>query len=301
MNYTDIRQNEKQFLALTGRTIEEFDAILVDFNGAFEHFIERYTLDNQPRTRKYSPRNERHIPTIEDKLFFILVYQKNNHLQEMQAAIFEMEQPLANRWIHILSDILLKSLEKYQAKKRIDQVKFEENQTYLIDATERPIQRDTYLQEDFYSGKKKTHTVKNLAIVNTLALVVFLGPTVSGKVADKTSAIDVNVASQVQADLYADLAFIGWKPKGFNLILPHKKPKKSKKNNPQLSPQQKQENKGQASIRVKVEHAFGSIKIMRIVKEENRNYKLGYRDLVMKTAVALHNLRIMKKYKIESI
>ncbi len=52
---------------------------------------------------------------------------------------------------------------------------------YIIDGTERPIQRDTYDQEIFYSGKKKAHTLKNALIVSTLGLIMWLGETHVGK------------------------------------------------------------------------------------------------------------------------
>nr|WP_235817028.1 transposase family protein [Bacteroides ndongoniae] len=50
------------------------------------------------------------LPLIQDKLFFILVYLKTNPLQEFHAIQFEMTQPQANRWIHLLSEILRHTL-----------------------------------------------------------------------------------------------------------------------------------------------------------------------------------------------
>ena len=44
----------------------------------------------------------------------------------------------------------------------IEDISFKIDQVYIIDGTERQIQRDTSDQETFYSGKKKTHTLKML-------------------------------------------------------------------------------------------------------------------------------------------
>jgi len=42
------------------------------------------------------------LPTIEDQLLFIRVYLKHGALQKVHAALFELHQPDANRWIHLL-------------------------------------------------------------------------------------------------------------------------------------------------------------------------------------------------------
>ena len=58
---------------------------------------------------------------------------------------------------------------------------------------------------------------------------------------------------------------------------------------------QKTKNRQKARQRVFVEHAIGHLKTMRIVKDKNRNKKLGYRELVFRTAVQLHNFRCAKR------
>ena len=62
------------------------------------------------------------------------------------------------------------------------------NQTYLLDATQRHIPPDTFQQEEFFSGKKKRHTLKNLLLLCLAGSIVFLALTRSGKWADKTIA-----------------------------------------------------------------------------------------------------------------
>ena len=52
------------------------------------------------------------MPTIEDKLLFILVYLKLGHLQETQASLFKLHQPDANKWIHLLHPLLNEALAK---------------------------------------------------------------------------------------------------------------------------------------------------------------------------------------------
>lgn len=199
------------------------------------------------------------------------------------------------RWIHVLSPILDKSLATYKTPKKIEDADFQENETYIIDGIERTIQRDTYEQGEFYSGKKKTHTVKNIVITNLIGIIIWAGQTACGKVHDKALANSIEIAHQVT--IMADLGFQGWKPQGVTVLLPHKKPRDTKTEKRSLSEVQKSENKAFSSIRVKVEHVFSSVKVMRILKDRNRNYRVGYRDLIFQTACSLHNFRRTKRTK----
>lgn len=122
-----------------------------------------------------------------------------------------------------------------------------------------------------------------------LSFVVYLSPTEYGKEHDKTIA-DRSLYYSKPIEMYSDLGFYGYKPDNVNIQMPHKKPK-----NAELTKIQKTQNRLLSRKRIKVENTIGSVKIMRIVKDKNRNRKQGYRDLVMDNAVALHNFRITKR------
>ena len=56
--------------------------------------MEQYTLEGKVRKRRgYMAYGSSPLPTMEDKLVFILVYLKTNNLQSVQANLFEMHQP----------------------------------------------------------------------------------------------------------------------------------------------------------------------------------------------------------------
>lgn len=144
--------NPRQFKSLTSLSVEKFNMLLPTFESKWESFIEKYNLDGTPQLRKYVPKNEKQLPTAGDKLFFLLFYKKTHSLQEVLAFQFDLEVSMVNKWIHILSPILDKSLEKYVPKSNIEDVDFQIDEEYIIDGTERPIQRDTYDQSDRRSG-----------------------------------------------------------------------------------------------------------------------------------------------------
>ena len=86
-----------------------------------------------------------------------------------------------------------------------------------IDGTERRRQRPTNAaqQQAQYSGKKKTHTDKNLLLVNEHTnKVIYLGPTVAGKKHDKKAADEEEIAYPTNASLDKDTGFQGYEPAG---------------------------------------------------------------------------------------
>ena len=241
-SYEKARNNSRQFKSLPSLSVEKFDILLPTFESKWESVIEKYNLDGTSRLRKYVPKNEEQLPTVADKLFFLLYYKKVHPLQEALAFQFDLAVPMANKWIHFLTPILNKSLEKYIPKEKLQNVDFQINEEYIIDGTERPIQPDTYDQETFYSGKKKAHTMKNALIVSTLGLIMWLGETHVGKVHDKLMVEPLHFLTPIT--MLADLGFKGWTPENVTLILPNKKLRNTKTEKragggPQLTQDQK--------------------------------------------------------------
>jgi hypothetical protein len=73
--------------------------------------MQDHTLDGHPRTsRRYSPYETSPLPTMADKLLFILTYVKQNPIQEMQGQLFGMSQSNANKWSHLLHTVLNQAL-----------------------------------------------------------------------------------------------------------------------------------------------------------------------------------------------
>jgi hypothetical protein len=98
----------------------------------------------------------------------------------------------------------------------------------LIDGTERRRQRpkDAKKQEEYYSGKKKAHTDKNILLANAHSRkVVYLSPTENGKKHAKKIADENNIAYPADAILGQDTGFQGYKPKGVYVLQPKKSPK----------------------------------------------------------------------------
>ena len=93
--------------AMTGLTQPAFSALLPHFEHACLASMEHHTMDGQPRTsRRYRTYETCPLPTMADKLLFILTYLQQHPIQEVQGQLFGLSQSNANTWMHLLHTVL---------------------------------------------------------------------------------------------------------------------------------------------------------------------------------------------------
>lgn len=269
--------------------------LLSYFTPLWQAYYQRYDL--QGKSRKL-PKFDEHasisLSGSGEKLFFILVYLKQNPTQEYQAIMFALTQSKVSQWVKILLPILQKALARIQVLPYEHSDKFyytlQAIAGYLLclDATERPIPRSTdhERQQYEYSGKKKCHTVKNNLITDHQGNILYLSDTYPGSVHDKTIADEMDCQFAEEGLLLEDLGYLGYQPEKVTVLLPIKK----KKNTP-LSQEEKAYNRLLAQLRVTIEHVNSGVKRLRIVKEKIRLKREGIRHTVMQIACGMHNLR----------
>jgi len=153
---------------------------------------------------------------------FILVYLKTYPLQAVMGELFDLSQPQVNYWIHRLLPALQQALDDLGVCPERDGSHFaqghassEADPRLIIDGTERRRQRPKNLEKQalHYSGKKKTHTDKNVVIVTLPSKRIdFLSHTCVGKTHDKKIADTEGIAYPPEAILYKDTGFQGYEP-----------------------------------------------------------------------------------------
>jgi len=234
LTYAQLKEKPKELLAATGLYLEEFERLLPEFEKKMAAIISSSTRTKkgQPRKRQAGAGPKERLCTIEDKLLFILVYQKTYPLQAMHGLQFGLSQPRANYWIHWLLPILQQALAEMGMTPERDPKAVsnsllvnESGPDLLIDGTERRRQRpkDAKRQAEHYSGKKKAHTDKNILLVNShTRKVVYLSPTESGKNHDKKIADENGIAYPRGATLGKDTGFQGYEPPGVITFQPKK-------------------------------------------------------------------------------
>ena len=313
LRYENLKDKPKAFRAFTGLDVEEFQILLKAFIVAWERYVQQHLLPPDVRQRDYGGGRKARLATCAEKLLFILVYFKTYPLQEVLAFHFDMSQGQACQWIPILSEVLqcaLAELEQLperdpqKVKERLetcmdesqrhsgDETESEaatEMESFGIDGTERRRQRpkDQEEQKRFYSGKKKTHTVKNNVIVTMgKRKVEYLGCTWEGKKHDKKICDEESHEFPAGSTLYKDTGYQGYEPAGVNTRQPKKKPRGG-----ELTQAEKEQNSLISKVRIIVEHVICGIKRCRIVKDVFRNTRDKFDDLVMEIACGLHNFR----------
>ena len=99
-------------------------------------------------------------------------------------------------------------------------------------------------------------------------------------------------------DIFIDLGYQGFREdyQSRRVFIPHKKPKKSKKNpNPTLTQQQKDENKAMSRQRVVVENTIGGMKRFRCLVERYRNHIPFVKDSLILLSSGLWNFHILNR------
>ena len=302
MKYQQWLKNPIRFKAMTGDTVEKFEELLPTFTKIHDEYLSKYDLNGKLRkgVRSFVIYKNSPLNSHQERLVFILSFIKLNSLQESHADLFLMQQKQCNEFIHELRTILDKTLSflsvmpatnDAELQVKLNQITDQRDKHLFHDSTEREIPRpqDPDDQKDFYSGKKKKHTVKNAVITNLSCVVLFLSITVNAKMHDKKMADTLYTIKQ-GFNLWQDTGYQGYKPDGVIINQPIKKPRGK-----ELTEQQKEYNRYISQVRVRVEHAIGSMKRYRIVKDECRLRKNHFVNTILHTCAGLHNFRLKNK------
>jgi hypothetical protein len=223
----------------------------------------------KPRRRKVGGGRKRILLPYQEVLL-TLIYLRHNVAFCVVGLMFSVSADVAENTFHeivgVLKDIC--PANRWEAEKRWTKKepswKPEEIDKIIVDSFETPIPRPSIepKQRDFYSGKKKDHTIKTEIIVNTQGDILDVDPGYRGPKSDKKLHEESEVAQQFpNATAQGDLAYKGTE----RFEVPHKKPRGG-----ELTAEQKEENRAFSSGRVRVEHSIRRVKAFRIVRDEYR-------------------------------
>ncbi len=159
-------RDDRQMRSLTGLSQAEFDQLLATFT---EVYLAKRQAEYEQgvqagkRQRKPGGGRKSKLPTIADKLLFVLYYYKDYPTFDVLGTHFNLARSKANTNLHQLSAILHETLVKlamipHREFKTVEELTRALNgiDQIIIDATERTYRRpqDVEQQRDYYSGKK---------------------------------------------------------------------------------------------------------------------------------------------------
>jgi hypothetical protein len=316
MDIQKIIKDNSRFLAITTLNLSEFEELLIPFSERWRKYIKHRDFRGKRRKKPLMPRQIKtattHFRKDEERLFFILYFFKNKHLQQSLSAQFDINQGQISRWIHVLMPILeqtiidlhlqpARTMDELIKLFRLRQEKNTKSQcgsaeSLHLDVTERRIGRscDYETQAKDYSGKQGTHTIKNSVINDEWQFIHFAGQTFRGAIHDKKMATielpNLSALSNWNLFFSKDKAYQKYEPEGVQYLAPFK----ATRNNP-LNDVQIKFNALISSIRIVSKHAIGGIKRCRINKDKLRYFEATFRDKIFSISCGLHNLRITRR------
>src|SRR5712691_3773712 len=161
ITYKALQADRRQFLALTGLTLSEFQRLLSAFPQAYQQlYPANQTAEGQPRQRSVGGGCKGRLEQPEDKLLFLLVYLKTYPLQAVMGELFGLSPPQVNYWIHRLLPVLRSALDDLGVLPERDPTHFAQDQgasekapRLIIDATERRVRgRKTLKNRPFFTA-----------------------------------------------------------------------------------------------------------------------------------------------------
>lgn len=230
--------------------------------------------------------------SMNEQVCLCLFYLRQMPTFQVLGMLFGISKTEANdtfhEWIPILRDILPSSLLEQVSNNESDLLFVQEvltNFRLLVDSLEQPIYRpsDQKQQQEYFSGKKKQHTLKNQVIGLPEAKDI-----VEVEVGARGPTADIKMFRKSQKKFDESQPFSGDKAYqgGENITTPHKRKRKQ-----ELTQQQKDENKALSSNRIFVEHLIRLLKIFRIASQRFRLKADTYEQIIL-TVCGLVRLRI---------
>jgi Helix-turn-helix of DDE superfamily endonuclease len=162
-------RDDRQMKALTGLSQVQFDHLLPVFRDLYQATQQQtYAAGVESGTRRRKPGggSKGKLPTMADKLLFLLYYYKTYPTFDVLGTQFEMVRSKANENLHKLAPILYDTLVHLELMPHRELATPEELKAalqgadcLLIDATERAYHRsqDDAKQREHYSGKKTAY------------------------------------------------------------------------------------------------------------------------------------------------
>jgi hypothetical protein len=287
MSQTDrLRKTPKTFRRLTGITPAAFDRLLDQLTPRYEQAEARRKA--RPGRKRKPGGGRKHALALADRLLMLLVYYRTYVTHAFLGFLFAIDDSAVGRNINPLQPLLAGI---FRIPERRVELTEDEIRELFFDATERPTRRPERGQREFYSGKKKRHTIKTQVVVVRkrkspgpgakprrlrIAAVCESHP---GSVHDKKVYDAARVVAPRDAKRTGDTAYLGTA-----LETPTRKPRGGK-----LTERQRAGNRRLSQRRVAAEHGVGKMKVWRVASERYRN-PVSRHTLIMKDVAGLHNL-----------
>lgn len=159
----------------------------------------------------------------------------------------------------------------------------------IEDVTESRIDRPKKKQKEWYSGKKKMHTIKTQVEIGIKTMFIYSIAFAKGSVHDFKLFKECNCDYNPNVPLFIDLGYLGIEKIHKNSIIPIKSSKNHK-----LTKEEKWYNSEVSKNRIAVEHVNAYLKKFKIVSTRFRNKRKNFK-LYMSLICGIYNFEVANK------
>ena len=293
------------FLSFTGIPVDDFQILVHQMKETRPEY-EKKRL-NRPERKRVVGGGRQFRLSLEEQLLLLLMYYRLYSTYALLGFLFNLDESNIYRNIAYIKPLFKQFLplpqrvipKREQLQDFGELLRWYPELRAVVDATEQAIPRpkDKEKQRQYYSGKKKRHTVKSQVTSNKQGLIVDVLSGVEGKRHDflvlQDSGIDKKLPDLV--GLEGDRGY-----QGLQAVMPGRTcylPFKASRGHP-LTELQKWINQLINRSRVIGEHVFSWLKKFRILKELFRNKLTKYPE-TFDLIAGIVNLKTMKRLGIQ--
>ena len=264
-------KSDAEFLRLVGLSQAAFLLVVEKVRAA----IAAYHQKRPARARGRKP-----SLSLEDRVLLTFVYLRSYPTFLVLGTQFGISESYAHKIYSFIVLMLLQALPVPNDKSlSLESVKV------ALDVSEQPIERPQQKQQDYYSGKKKQHTIKALLVVCLCTRLILAVRCGKGRQHDYKLFQGSKLPLHKQAAIKADSGFQGIQKAFARAQVPYKGTKKKP-----LTKEQKKYNRELAQERIVIEHINRECKIFRICQAKYRGKHKNY-TRTWKLVAALVNFK----------
>jgi len=308
LSYAALCRHPAAFPSLAGVTRPEFDALADQFERAERDRRDRSTTTRRAhRPRHNAPGAGRpHDHGPRDRLLMALVWLRIYPTYEVLGFFFDLHKRNAQLNVRAVLDVLDTFDEFPFDRPTRDRQKLRSAAAVMtafpqvrviIDGEEQRTNRPTgyEAQKPYYSGKKKTHTLKNQVVVDPCGRIETVSASVPGGANHDLTLLRGSGVLERLAEgegAMVDKGYVG--VKNYYPNVPIVIPFKASRNHP-LSAEQEASNREVARHRIVVEHTMAQLNRFTVLRQVFRGQKRDRHSRVFRVVATLVNRRLVVK------
>ena len=293
LRYQNLCQNTQVFKAMTGLQVSEFDELVNDLLPGYAEAEEK-RLSRADRKRAIGGGPDFEL-TARDQILVSVVWLRKYPTYEVLGYLFGTSDTTAGRYIRRVLPLLeaagrdtmrMPDPGRKQRRQLDELLKETPELAVIIDTFEQAVQRPQKRAEadQYYSGKKKRHTLKSqLAVDEDSGQIVDVATSTYGPTADLTLLKQSELLQRLPPGVgaIADLAYIGIEalhPDGLGTT-PRRKPRGQPRPVGDIA-----FNTAFSRRRIKVEHTIGRVRRYEALNQTDRHHRTRHTERVVAVA-----------------